>query len=142
MVREWICSDPGELGMIARELLDTGSSEKIWIFEGELGAGKTTLIKALCGVLGVVDMVSSPSFSLINEYRTAADATIYHFDFYRIKNEMEAVDIGADEYFYSGDQCFVEWPSKIPSLIPDKYLKISINLVLENQRKITLETYG
>ena len=142
MVKEWVCSDPGELGAIARELLDTGSGEKIWIFEGELGAGKTTLIKALCRALGVVDTVSSPSFSLINEYRTAAGATVYHFDFYRIKNEMEAVDIGADEYFYSGDQCFVEWPSKIPSLIPGKYLKITINLVSENQRKITLETYG
>ena len=142
MAKEWICSDPGELALIARKLLDAGGGEKVWIFEGELGAGKTTLIKALCEVLGVVDTVSSPSFSVINEYRTSAGATIYHFDFYRIKNEMEAVDIGADEYFYSGDQCFIEWPSKIPSLIPDKYLKISINLALENQRKITLETYG
>lgn len=115
---------------------------RVWVFEGDLGAGKTTLIKALCDQLNVVDNVSSPTFSIVNEYATATDDTIYHFDFYRIKNEIEALDIGVEEYFYSGDYCFIEWPSKIPSLLPDKYLKITLILVSENQRQVLLETYG
>lgn len=142
MSRDWVCRDLTELGAIAGEMLDVAKDYKVWLFEGSLGAGKTTLVKALCRALGVLDTVSSPSFSLINEYATAKGEAVYHFDFYRVATEMEAVDIGADEYFYSGNLCFIEWPSKIPSLIPDRYLKITINLVSENHRKITLQTYG
>lgn len=142
MSRDWVCRDLTELGAIAGEMLDVAKDYKVWLFEGSLGAGKTTLVKALCRALGVLDTVSSPSFSLINEYATAKGEAVYHFDFYRVTTEMEAVDIGADEYFYSGNLCFIEWPSKIPSLIPDRYLKITINLVSENHRKITLQTYG
>ncbi len=142
MKTEWTCRDLSELAGIAGEILTAGAPEKVWIFEGNLGAGKTTLIKELCKKLGVVDVVSSPSFSLINEYETVEGEIIYHFDFYRITNQMEAVDIGSDEYFYSGNRCFIEWPSKIPSLVPDKHVKITINLVSGNHRKITLEKYG
>ncbi len=107
---------------------------KIWLLEGEMGAGKTTLIKELCNCFKVTDTVTSPSYSLVNEYRTEEGETIYHFDFYRIKTEEEAMDIGAEEYFYSGNVCFIEWPSRIPSLIPEKHLKIFINLGAESQR--------
>lgn len=142
MRKEIICEGVEQLPAVASEIVSFAGGEKIWIFEGELGAGKTTLIKAICGSLGVADNVNSPSFSIVNEYETLEGDTIYHFDFYRIKDQMEAIDIGADEYFFSGNLCLIEWPSKIPSLLPDNYLKITINLVSENQRKILLESYG
>ena len=107
---------------------------KIWLFEGEMGAGKTTLIKALGKALNVTDNITSPTFSLVNEYCTKTGETIHHFDFYRLKEEEEALNIGAEEYFYSGNLCLIEWPSRIPSLIPEKHLKIFINLGAENQR--------
>jgi len=136
------CESIEQLPTVASEIVSLAGEAKIWIFEGGLGAGKTTLIKAICSFLRVTDNVSSPSFSLVNEYETLEGNTIYHFDFYRIKHEMEAIDIGADEYFFSDNLCLIEWPSKIPSLLPDNYLKITINLVSGNQRKILLETYG
>lgn len=139
---EWICENLSDLPATARRLLDVAGNHKVWVFEGDLGAGKTTLIKALCAQLQVVDNVSSPTFSIVNEYATSNGDTVYHFDFYRIRHETEAIDIGVEEYFYSGDYCFIEWPSKIPSLLPDKYLKITLILVSENQRRILLETYG
>ena len=142
MSTEWVCENLTELPATAGKLLRMAEGYRVWVFEGDLGAGKTTLIKALCDQLNVVDNVSSPTFSIVNEYATATDDTIYHFDFYRIKNEIEALDIGVEEYFYSGDYCFIEWPSKIPSLLPDKYLKITLILVSENQRQVLLETYG
>lgn len=142
MKKEISCESIEQLPTVASEIVALAGGAKIWIFEGGLGAGKTTLIKAICGFLKVTDNVSSPSFSLVNEYETLEGDTIYHFDFYRIKDEMEAIDIGADEYFFSGNLCLIEWPSKIPSLLPDNYLKITINLVSGNQRMILLETYG
>ncbi len=106
-----------------------------------MGAGKTTLIKAVCKELGVQDTVQSPTYGLVNEYVSPSAGKIYHFDFYRIKDETEAMDIGYEDYFYSGAYCFVEWPSKIPSLLPAIYLKISINLVSSNQRIIHLSKH-
>jgi tRNA threonylcarbamoyladenosine biosynthesis protein TsaE len=103
-----------------------------------MGAGKTTLIKSICKVLGVKDNVSSPTFSLVNEYHTIKGEIVYHFDFYRIKSEEEASDIGVDEYFYSDEYCFVEWPSMIPSLWPDEYVMINIEIISEKERKICL----
>lgn len=142
MTAELTCDDLGQLPAVAQKLLDWAGEKRVWIFEGELGAGKTTLIKAICEQLQVVDTVSSPSFAIVNEYVTDQGNAVYHFDFYRLKHESEAADIGVDEYFYSGEFCFIEWPAKIPSLLPDEYLKITINLVSGNQRKILLETYG
>jgi tRNA threonylcarbamoyladenosine biosynthesis protein TsaE len=112
-----------ELEAISGELLHIGKNIPVWLFEGHMGAGKTTLIKALCNYLGVKSHVQSPTFSLVNEY-DAGDKLVYHFDFYRIKDETEALDMGVEEYFDSGHFCFVEWPGKIESLWPQHYLLI------------------
>ncbi len=93
-----------------------------------MGAGKTTLIKAICHTFGVQDMVNSPTFALVNEYRNAAGSIFYHFDFYRINSLEEALDIGTEDYFYSGNYCLVEWPSQVESLIPERNLRIQLEL--------------
>ncbi|HEX5170635.1 MAG TPA: tRNA (adenosine(37)-N6)-threonylcarbamoyltransferase complex ATPase subunit type 1 TsaE, partial [Cyclobacteriaceae bacterium] len=123
------------LQAVANELIRQAAGRKIWLFHGEMGSGKTTLIKAICGSLDVQDLVSSPTFSIVNEYRSLA-GSIFHFDFYRIKNEAEAYEIGTDEYFYSGQYCFVEWPDKIPSLIPSAHVAISIQAEDNEHRTI------
>jgi tRNA threonylcarbamoyladenosine biosynthesis protein TsaE len=114
-----------ELEQAAHELLRISNGSKVWLFFGEMGAGKTTLIKEICKALGVPSGMSSPTFSIVNEYQ-AGPETIYHFDFYRLKNETEAYDIGTDEYFDSGKYCFVEWPERIPSLWPTGFLSVRI----------------
>ena len=126
------------LNSISKEILEFAGNQKVFLFYGEMGAGKTTLIKSLCEVLGVQGPTSSPTFSIVNEYEGRQNL-IYHFDFYRLKDESEALDLGYEEYFYSGEYCFVEWPEKISSLLPANYLKISIEIVDPNQRKILLE---
>ena len=93
-----------------------------------MGSGKTTLIKAICQKLGVKDPTSSPTFSIINEYRSPGGEPIYHFDFYRLKNEQEALDIGCEEYFYSGNLCLVEWPERIKNLLPEGALRVEIKV--------------
>ena len=125
---------------VARGLLRQTGNVKVWLFHGEMGSGKTTLIKAICKELGVEDRVSSPTFSIVNEYRSGR-GNIYHFDFYRIKNEAEAYDIGTDEYFYSGQYCFVEWPDKIPSLIPSAHVAITIQADDNEHRTIAISIH-
>ena len=115
-----------ELDRVSEELLQIGKDIPVWLFEGHMGAGKTTLIKALCRSLGVSSHVQSPTFSLVNEYE-AGNKLIYHFDFYRIKDETEALDMGVEEYLYSGDLCFLEWPGKIESLWPEHYLRLDLS---------------
>ena len=127
-----------DLEEVAAWIVDEGKAYNLWLLEGEMGAGKTTLIKEICRVFEVVDTVNSPTFSLVNEYRNKQNRVFYHFDFYRLNQESEAIDIGVDEYFYSGELCFIEWASKIPSLLPDRYLKISIQSIDANTRKIEL----
>ncbi len=117
-----------QLPKIAKEILDRSLTYKKFLFYGEMGLGKTTLIKELSLQLGVTDVVSSPTFSIINEYVSLYNGTIYHFDFYRLKNEEEAFDMGCEEYLYGDNYCFIEWPEKIPSLINDKMLVIKMNL--------------
>jgi tRNA threonylcarbamoyladenosine biosynthesis protein TsaE len=131
-----------ELSVAAGEIIEYAGEQRIWLFNGEMGAGKTTLIKSIARKLGVEDMVQSPTFSIVNEYRNQENTIFYHFDFYRIKNETEALDIGAEEYFDSGDFCFIEWPQKIPNLIPEKYLQIEIEITSEASRKINLNHHG
>ncbi|MBO9613854.1 MAG: tRNA (adenosine(37)-N6)-threonylcarbamoyltransferase complex ATPase subunit type 1 TsaE [Dyadobacter sp.] len=114
-----------ELGNVSEALLRLGAETPVWLFEGQMGAGKTTLIKALCSHLGVTTHVQSPTFSLVNEY-DAGGRTIYHFDFYRIKDETEALDMGVEEYFDSGDLCFVEWPGKVENLWPLNYMQLHL----------------
>lgn len=103
-----------------------------------MGAGKTTLIKSLCACLGSADVVTSPTFSIVNEY-IGVDNKIYHFDFYRLKNQAEALDMGYEEYFYSGAYCFIEWPEKIPDLLPSDYIRVDIKILDEVSRQIIIE---
>ena len=112
---------------VAQKLVSLLGNAKTVAFHGEMGAGKTTLIKAVCECMGCVDVVNSPTFSIINEYFTKDGATIYHFDFYRLKNIHEALDLGAGEYFHSGHLCLMEWmPEQIKPLLPDNHIDIYI----------------
>ena len=112
--------------------------EKVILFNGDMGVGKTTFIKALSKALGVKDATSSPTFSLVNEYEAENGRLVYHFDVYRLKNEAEAYDMGIDEYLYSGEWCFIEWAEKIPSLIPQQHSVINIKLLGNGNRKLVL----
>jgi len=115
----------GELNAAASELLKFAENTKTFLFEGDMGAGKTTLIKSLCSRLGMKEMASSPTYSIVNEYEYP-NGKIYHFDFFRIKTQNEAFDIGFEEYLASGEFCFIEWPQNIPDLWPQHYLLITI----------------
>ena len=117
-----------DLDYVSKEILKVGQHVPVWLFNGHMGAGKTTLIKVICKTLGVTSTVHSPTFALVNEYITTEKKVIYHFDFYRIKDEMEALDIGVEEYFDSGNLCLIEWPQKIESLWPLEYLRLDLNL--------------
>ncbi len=110
----------------AKTLLGTFPEERFFAFFGKMGVGKTTLIKELCAQLGVADVVSSPTFAIVNEYATESNEPVYHFDFYRLKSIAEAYDLGYEEYFYSGCYCFVEWTEKVEEILPDRYLRIEI----------------
>lgn len=117
-----------DLPQTAAEIYDFGKDYKIWLFKAQMGGGKTTFISNLCDFLAVEDHVSSPTFGLVNEYMSAKAGVIYHFDFYRIKNEQEAFEIGVEDYFYSDNLCLIEWPEMIPSFIPEQFLLIEIGL--------------
>ena len=123
-----------DLGKAARSLLEFSGSHKCIAFYGDMGAGKTTFIQAICRELGVTEHVSSPTFSLVNEYRDKSDQPVFHFDFYRINNENEAVDIGCEEYFSSGHLCLIEWPEKILNLLPHPLVKVVIEINKEARR--------
>ena len=125
-----------ELPEAAKQLLKLCGDHKVIAFYGAMGAGKTTFIKAICSVLGVTENVSSPTFALVNEYRDSEGKPVFHFDFYRIKDEQEAMDIGVDEYFYSGYYCFIEWPEKVLNLLPDNCVKVFINLEGETRQMV------
>jgi tRNA threonylcarbamoyladenosine biosynthesis protein TsaE len=118
-----------DLVPVANQLLALASDQPVWCFKGEMGAGKTTLIKAICDQLNVTDTMKNKE-------------TIYHFDFYRIKSPSEALDIGIEEYFYSGNYCFIEWPELVADFLPERRVEIMINLVEGNKRVITLTIYG
>lgn len=132
-----ILADIEGIGGVSRLLLEEYSHKKCIAFFGELGAGKTTLIKNMCTLLEVKDDVSSPTFALVNEYHTHDEKHVYHFDFYRIKSIEEAYDLGADEYFDSGQYCFIEWPEMIDDLLPKDCLEVHIKLI-NDKREYTI----
>lgn len=128
-----------QIANAARRIIEEAGDEKIWIFQGQMGAGKTTLIKALAKQMGVEDQVSSPTFGIVNEYGTAAGSKIFHFDFYRMDDPTEALDIGIEEYFYGGEYCWLEWAEKIAQFLPEEFLLIRIIPDSQNSRTITLQ---
>jgi tRNA threonylcarbamoyladenosine biosynthesis protein TsaE len=134
-------SNLSELPNIAQQIIQFAGNTKIWLFEGPMGAGKTTLIQQIVRSLGDSQNTSSPTYSLVNEYLTDNNHTIYHFDFYRLKSEIEALDYGIEEYFDSNNLCLCEWPSKIPSLWPSQYLMIKIELENSGSRQISLDLH-
>ena len=131
-----VVNSVSELPKTALELVRFAGNEKIFLFYGEMGAGKTTFIKNICEQLGVKDPATSPTFSIVNEYAASA-CKIFHFDFYRLKKQEEALDMGYEEYFYSGDYCFIEWPEKISDLLPDHYIRVEIEIINATSRRLT-----
>lgn len=127
------------IGEAAHQFVEEMGDYTVYAFNGTMGAGKTTFINALCAELGVVDITNSPSFSIINEYRSDTTAElIYHFDCYRLESEAEAEDIGAEDYFDSGALCFIEWPEKIANLLPDDTVEVDIEEQPDGSRKLTV----
>ena len=124
----------------AREFIAAMGDNSVFALYGKMGAGKTTFIKALCQELGVEDVVTSPTFAVINEYRSdIAGELIYHFDFYRIKKLEEVYDMGYEDYFYSGALCFIEWPELVEELLPGNTIKVTIEELEDGSRKLTME---
>ena len=136
-MRERIASI-SDLPGLAAKLLRTYSDFRVFAFYGEMGVGKTTFIKSICRQLGVSDETSSPTFSLINEYITAEDESIFHIDFYRIDRIEEAFDLGYEEYIYSGSYCFIEWPEKAESILPENTIRVSLKLGEGNDRMLEI----
>ena len=128
--------DTGDNLNTAKKLIEFAGTEKIFLFYGDMGAGKTTFIQSICKALGVKEPVTSPTFSIVNEYQ-GADAKIYHFDFYRLKKQEEALDMGYEEYFYSGNFCLIEWPEKIAGLLPEHYIRVDIRVLSGDERQLT-----
>ncbi len=135
------CNKLDELDLISKSIFDFAGNCKIWLFYGDMGSGKTTLIKSICAWFGVIDIVTSPTFSIVNEYLNTNDEIYYHFDFYRITNVQEAVDIGCDEYFYSGKYCFIEWPQKVEAVVPENHIRIDIINRGSSMRMFELKKY-
>lgn len=127
-------SSPEELPLVCEKILKEHKDKKIFLLNGTMGAGKTTLVKELCRQLGSIDNISSPTFSIVNEY-LGAECPIYHFDFYRLEDVSEAIDIGAEEYFYSGNYCLIEWPEIISNLLPSSDKCVSIDIFVGEQTR-------
>ena len=121
----------------ARQFIDAIGTEHVFAFYGSMGAGKTTFIKAICEELEVSDVVTSPTFAIVNEYRTSSGETIYHFDFYRIKKLEEVYDMGYEDYFYSDALCFIEWPEMMEELLPDNAVRVSIKENADGTRTVS-----
>lgn len=122
----------------AIEFIRAMGDNTVFAFRGEMGAGKTTFIKAICENLGVDDVINSPTFAIVNEYRSETGELIYHFDFYRINKEEEAYDFGYEDYFFSGSLCFIEWPERIETLLPADVVNVTIKEQEDGSRKVIL----
>ena len=134
---ETISYELSELKIVASALLKAAQNEKIWIFQGQMGAGKTTLIKALAQEFGVLDQVSSPTFGIVNHYENKKGNIFYHFDFYRVEDPTEALDIGIEEYFYSGNYCWLEWAENIEEFLPEDFFLIKIESISDFKRQVS-----
>ncbi len=132
---------PQDLQKIAPKLLEIAGDHTIWLLEGEMGAGKTTLVQYLAAALGVEEEVTSPTFSIIQEYVNHQGTSIYHFDFYRLQDAKEALAIGCVEYFDSGCLCFIEWGSQVMEVIPEDHVLVRIEMESDGRRKIVLEAH-
>jgi tRNA threonylcarbamoyladenosine biosynthesis protein TsaE len=130
--------DLNEIDLVAAKII-AHNPKKIILFNGEMGSGKTTFIKALCKEIGITSPTSSPTFSLVNEYQSTTNQVVYHFDMYRLKDQNEALDMGIDEYLCSGNWCFIEWPEKIPDLIPENHSVISISILNDGKRILEID---
>ncbi len=122
----------------ARQFIAAMGDNTVFAFYGKMGAGKTTFIKAVCECLGVTDVINSPTFAIVNEYRSESGELIYHFDFYRIKKLEEVYDMGYEDYFYSGALCFIEWPELVEELLPADAVKVSIEETADGERIVSM----
>ena len=138
MIMEIIIQDISGIAAAAKEFVAAMGDRKVFAFYGKMGAGKTTFIKAVCEELGVEDVINSPTFAIVNEYVDGHGEPIYHFDFYRIKKEQEVLDIGYEDYVYSGNVCFMEWPELIEKLLPDDAVKVTIEEEEDGRRKVLI----
>ena len=139
-----IIKDLDHISEAAREFVSHIGERRVFAFYGHMGAGKTTFIKAICEALGVEDVITSPTFAIVNEYTPSSfllppSSKIYHFDFYRIKRLEEVYDMGYEDYFYSGALCFIEWPELIEELLPEDAVRITISEQPDGSRLVTLE---
>jgi tRNA threonylcarbamoyladenosine biosynthesis protein TsaE len=135
---EIIIKDKRHLGAAARQLLKLSGDRKIFAFYGAMGAGKTTFIKAVCEVLGAIDLISSPTFTLVNEYKTTGGDAIFHIDFYRIKKQEEVFDFGVEEYLTGDSYCFMEWPELVEEILPSETVKVKITADESEQRILSI----
>ena len=138
MIKKFIVKNMNDLDKVSSKILEHNNKYKKFALFGVMGVGKTTLIKSLLKKLGVNDNVTSPTFSIVNEYLSEKLGSIFHFDFYRIKNEKEAYDIGIDEYLSSDNYCFIEWPNKINSFIDDNFVNVYIDIIDDDKRNIII----
>ena len=128
-----------DLDVVANKFIESMEDRKIFAFYGEMGAGKTTFIKAICSALGVSETITSPTFSIVNEYEKSDGEPIYHFDFYRIENIEEVYDFGYEDYFYSDKMCFIEWPELVETLLPEDVVEVKISADDNEQRLISVQ---
>ena len=131
-----------DLPEVAQAIINEAEGYDVWLLMGEMGAGKTTLSKALGAALNIIDEVQSPTFSIVNEYLTERDETIYHFDFYRLETVEEAIAIGIEDYLHSGNICLLEWAQKVEEILPERFLRIDIEDTLAGNRNFKISKYG
>ena len=132
-----ICHSESELPQVAAQLLKAWPDDRVFAFDGEMGAGKTTFIKVLCETLGVQQVTNSPTFAIVNEYVAGNGEPIYHFDFYRITSIDEAYQIGFEDYLYSDCYCFIEWPDKVAALLDEQVVRVKIEVLADGSRQFT-----
>lgn len=132
-------SSPNNIHTTAQEFIKLIGDKTVFAFNGKMGAGKTTFIKAICETMGVKETINSPTFSIVNEYEAADGRVIYHFDCYRINKVQEALDLGAEEYLYSGNICFIEWAENIAPLLPDSLVNVNIKETEKGKRLVEIE---